>query len=294
MTEIPYRDRFDRPTLIVSSPRSGSTLLFETLAHARGLFTVGDESHGLIERIPGLGPFTRGWDSNRLTADDLNPEVGERLAQSFYEDLRDRAGARPEGRVRMLEKTPKNALRIPFFRALWPDAKFIYLYRDPRQTLASMMRGWESGRFRTYPRLPDWTGPSWSFLLVPGWESLRNLPGPQIVARQWAITTTILVRDLEELPPDQVRVIDYDEFLAGPQKTIERLASSLDLGWDRELPATLPPSRMTLTAPRQDKWRSLESEIEAVRPLFATADDLARDFIARVKKSSGDACASRE
>src|SRR5690606_36855978 len=38
---------FDRPVFIVSPPRSGSTLLFETLAAAPGVFTIGDESHGL-------------------------------------------------------------------------------------------------------------------------------------------------------------------------------------------------------------------------------------------------------
>ncbi|MDB5480941.1 MAG: hypothetical protein JWO83_1994, partial [Caulobacteraceae bacterium] len=43
---------FDRPIFIVSPPRSGSTLLFETLMKAPGLATVGGESHALMESIP--------------------------------------------------------------------------------------------------------------------------------------------------------------------------------------------------------------------------------------------------
>ena len=286
MDFIQYRDRFDRPIMIVSSPRSGSTLLFETLAQAPQLFTVRNESHGLIERIPGLGPFTRGWDSNRLAERDLTPEIGESLARSFYDALMDRDGARPDGSVRMLEKTPKNALRVPFFHALWPDIRLVYLYRDPRQTIASMARGWESGRFRTYPRLPDWRGLSWSFLLVPGWEQLRGLPVLEIAARQWSITTTRLIDDLSSIPASQVRAIDYDEFLASPQAQIESLSHSLDLDWDRTLPSTLPPSRMTLTSPQKDKWRSLEAEIAPLLPLVAEADEQARSFLAQVRKSA--------
>ena len=37
--------RFDRPIFIVSSPRSGTSLLFETLAQSPGLLTIGGESH---------------------------------------------------------------------------------------------------------------------------------------------------------------------------------------------------------------------------------------------------------
>jgi hypothetical protein len=280
------RDLLDRPILIVSTPRSGSTLLFETLAQAPDVFTIGSESHQLVERVPGLSPFARGWDSNRLTAQDLTPEVANRLTASFYDALRDRLAARPRGTVRMLEKTPKNALRVPFFRALWSDALFVFLYRDPRQTIASMIRGWQSGRFRTYRLLPNWPEPPWSFLLVPGWEKLRGLPLPQIVARQWAITTRTLVNDLCAIRPEQVRVVDYSEFVASPQQQIEALARSLDLSWDRRLQATLPNSRYTLSAPRPAKWKSLEPEIEAVLPLVAEADALARSFIARMTTSA--------
>src|SRR5690606_17412611 len=66
---------FDRPDFIGSPPRSGSTLLFDTLAAAPGVFTIGDESHGLIEGIPALDPFRRGFDSNRLLARDADPAV---------------------------------------------------------------------------------------------------------------------------------------------------------------------------------------------------------------------------
>jgi hypothetical protein len=269
------RDLLDRPILIVSSPRSGSTLLFETLAQAPGLFTIGSESHGVIERVPGLGPHDRGWDSNRLTAQDLTPQIAGQLPAAFYNALRDRSGTGPDGAARMLEKTPKNALRVPFFRALWPHASFVYLYRDPRPTIASMIRGWQSGRFRTY-RLPGWPGPPWSFLLVPGWEEFGGLPLAEIAARQWALTTQTLVNDLSNMSPDQVRVLDYDAFITSPQQQVEALAGSLGLGWDRQLPAALPNSRYTLSSPNPNKWKSLEVEIGAILPLVAEADAVAR------------------
>ena len=57
---------FDRPIFIVAGPRSGSTLLFETLARNRELWTIGGESHQLIESIDALNPATHGFDSNEL------------------------------------------------------------------------------------------------------------------------------------------------------------------------------------------------------------------------------------
>ena len=100
----------------------------------------------------------------------------------------------------MLEKTPKNALRVPFFDAIWPDAYFVYLYRDVRRTLASMMEAWASGAFRTYPRLPGLARLPWSLVLVPGWRELIGRPLPVVVAHQWARTTNILLDDLSQVP----------------------------------------------------------------------------------------------
>src|SRR5690606_32000492 len=105
---------FDRPVFIVSPPRSGSTLLFETLGAAPGVYTIGDESHALIEGIAALGPSAHGWESNRLLAEHADPAVAEALRRRFHAALRDRDGHGPASgaTVRMLEKTPKNALRI--------------------------------------------------------------------------------------------------------------------------------------------------------------------------------------
>jgi Sulfotransferase family len=80
-----------------------------------------------------LSVAARGWQLNRLLAEDATPEVAERLAAAFYARLHDRQGQPPTGQVRMLEKTPKNALRVPFLDAVWPRAEFIFLYRDPGQ-----------------------------------------------------------------------------------------------------------------------------------------------------------------
>lgn len=279
------RERLDRPVFIVSTPRSGSTLLFETLAQAPELHTVGGESHWLIEDIPAFSPPSRGWGSNRLTAADATPAAVEQLARAFYAELRDRDGRPAEGRVRMLEKTPKNALRVPFFDAAWPDATFVYLYRDVRETLSSMIEAWLSGAFRTYPQLPGWTGQPWSLLLVPGWQQLVGRPLPEVVAEQWAITSETLLDDLASLPRERLRGVVYGEFLASPQPVTEALAQSLGLEWDRQL-GPLPLSKTTVSQPRAGKWRAIEPVIEAVVPIVEQADSKARAFVEELKSGA--------
>lgn len=270
--QVPHRihgrSAFDRPVFIVSPPRSGSSLLFETLAQSPDVFTIGGESHRMLEvevAAGKLGTIERGYLSNRLDATDATPEIVDELKERYYAAMFDRDGARPSGSIRLLEKTPKNALRVPFLAKVFPDARFVYLYREPREVLASMLEAWESGRFVTYPELPDWTGLPWSMVLVPGWRDLIGKPLADVVAAQWQATTSMLLDDLEDLPRQQCLALRHDKFIADPEAVITNLCANLDLRWDRALDTSLPPARYTVSAPRPEKWRARERDI---RPLL--------------------------
>jgi hypothetical protein len=273
--------QFDRPVFVVNPPRSGSSALFETLSQAPDLFTIGGENHALLEAIPELSMEARGWSSNRLDASDADPAVVGELRERFWQALRDRDGRLPQGRVRMLEKTPKNALRVPFLAKAFPEARFVYLHRDPRAVMASMMEAWESGRFNTYAVVPGWRNQlNWSLLLTPGWEALKGKPLNEVVAGQWAGAMGVLLDDLEALPADRRVIARYDAFVENPDAEVRRLAAVLDLGWDQTLGESVPLSGHTVSAPGKDKWRKREAEIEAVLP------DL-KDLIERAERLAG-------
>jgi uncharacterized protein (TIGR03032 family) len=270
---------------IVASPRSGTSLLFETLAQAPGVWTIGGESHGLIEGIEGLHPEARGWESNRLTAEDATPEVIRQLETRFLAQVRDRDGnppGEPAGAgLRLLEKTPKNSLRVPFLAQAFPDSLFLYLYRDPRETISSMLDAWKSGRFVTYPSLPGWKELPWSMLLVPGWRDLAGRSLAEKVTDQTTSATTILLDALEALPPDRWCVAGYDRLVADPQAEIERLCDFAGLAWDRPLTAPLPLSRHTLTSPAPEKWRHNAPELQPVIARVTPVAERARRIFAR-------------
>ncbi|MGH2955073.1 MAG: TIGR03032 family protein, partial [Solirubrobacterales bacterium] len=274
--------RFARPIFIVAPPRSGTSFLFETLARSPSLWTVGGESHQVIESLPGLQPANRGWDSNRLTPTDATPAAAERLRSVFLSQLRDRDGEQPAedaAGLRMLEKTPKNSLRVPFLNAVFPNGLFVYLYRDPRESLSSMITAWESGRFVTYPQLPDWPGPPWSMVLTPEWRKLRGKELPEIVADQWAKATHALLHDLERIPGQRIHVVDYAQLVADPQAEIEKICKFAELEWDQELEDELPHSRHTVTPPEPEKWRRHEEVLEPVLPQVEELGRQARKWV---------------
>jgi uncharacterized protein (TIGR03032 family) len=178
----------------------------------------------------------------------------------------------------MLEKTPKNSLRIPFLAAAFPDARFVYLYRDPRETISSMLDAWKSGRFVTYQDLPGWNGPAWSLLLVPGWRDVSGAPLAEVVTTQWATATAVMLDDLEQLDHDRWCVTSYDRLLDDAQGEMQRLCAFCEVDWDVELSGPLPLSRHTLDSPAPQKWLrnadELDPEWDRVREVAVRAHDV--------------------
>jgi hypothetical protein len=265
------RARLEQPLFIIAAPRSGSTLLFETLAVSEHLYTLGGEGHELIEGIPDLQPGAAGVESNRLDTDHVNTSIADRIIQQMLDAARDAHGRPASGdtAIRFLEKTPKNALRIPFLDRIFPDARFIVLWRDPRENLGSIIDAWRSGQWKTYNGLPGFDGP-WSLLLPPGWRAMNGRPLEEIAAFQWDSTYRIVLDDLGALPRERWTSLSYGELIGDTAATIRHLCEFARIEFDQSLAQhvtrPLPLSRYTLAPPAPDKWRRHEREIARVLP----------------------------
>ncbi len=264
----------ERPVIILSAPRAGSTLLFETLAQAAGIYTIGGESHQLIESIAALRPGRGVVTSNRLTRKDATTAIVAELRRRFAGRLLDRDGQPPAAgaSVRLLEKTPKNALRVPFLLEVFPDAQFVFLYREPRANLGSMMEAWRAKGWITYRQLPGWPGP-WSLLLPPGYERFQGRPLEEIVAFQWQAANETILGDLANLPRERWTTLRYEDLIRDPKPEIAKLLEFAGLSMDQRfieyLSKPLPLSRHTKTVPHPDKWKRDAAAIERVMPAVA-------------------------
>lgn len=279
---------FDRPVIILAPPRSGSTLLFETLSGSSDFWTIGGESHGIFERIAKFNPNTKFCDSNALYAHDSIPQVNAQLRAWFYEKLRDSQG-RPIHNVsgllgkppRMLEKTPKNALRVSLLDALFPDALFIYNYRNPRENISSMIEAWQSERFITYPALSGRSKP-WSLLLPPGWQSYNDAPVEEIAAFQWRAANEAIVTELSKLDRSRWMTVSYGQQTTAPQQTVAAICEFCDVSPDAILAALASGdselSRYTLSPPAPDKWQDNAVLLQRVLPSLGDTIDTIRAF----------------
>jgi hypothetical protein len=266
---------FDRPLFIVSAPRAGSTLLFETLSKFEEIWTIGQESHTIEKDISYIHPVSHDYASNRLL--DAPLEVCNEVRHWFARRLQNRDNkaylkmGEPPDTLRFLEKTPKNALRIPFLKKAFPDARFIFLYREPLANISSLLEGWRSNRFLAYQDLPRWPYKEWHFLLPPGWEALVDKPLAEIAAHQWCAANQYILDDLSALPETEWCLVTYDGLVAKPAETIAEISQFAGLNQESVqqpgIAETLALSSMVISPPAQEKWRRHEAELTPILPM---------------------------
>jgi LPS sulfotransferase NodH len=269
---------FDRPIIILSAPRSGSTLLFEVLSKSQSIWTIGGESHALIETIPKLNIAYRQFSSNALTEQDVDDELRQQLLLRFSDALQDNHGNKPGSidttNIRFLEKTPKNSLRVDFFNSLFPDALFIYLVREPKENISSIMQAWRSNKFVTYPNLPGWDKRNWSLLLPEKWQQLNRQPLQSIAAFQWQAANEAIMDSLQKIDSNRWCMVSYDQLIADPAKTVKQLCQFTDTDFDPALAQLcskpLAHSRYTISIPKPNKWLENYHDIAKIWPSTST------------------------
>jgi len=283
---------FDRPIFIVSAPRAGSTIIFETFKNNKELWTIGDVINREIEDVSELDPSHNGIVSNALNADDYSPEQTDLIIPAFMQRLRNtryiayaemQAEFQPPS-IRFLEQTPKNALRIPFLKAMFPDAKFIFMHRDPRASIASMIEAWNSQRFVTYAELPDWQGLKWSLPLIEGWRDLIGKPVTEIAAVQWAHINDKIIEDLNALNANDYTSLSYEDLLSKPRESLDSICRFAEIPFGPRMQSFVqdgfPNSKYTLSEPAVNKWQQYEAEISLIRSIFEPSQKKLAQFIA--------------
>jgi hypothetical protein len=179
---------------------------------------------------------------------------------------------------RFLDKTPKNSLRVPYLNALFPDAMFIFLHRDGRANVASLIEGWNARHGISY-RLPlridlgSVRGRYWSYLLPPEWRSAAQTTVEQVAALQYRMANETALDDLKLIGSDRAVRIGFEEFLARPRVVTARLFGLLGISQsDRmnQFAASLGEHIVSsVTPPRPDKWRDRVAQLERVLPEVA-------------------------
>ncbi len=283
-----------QPLIILSAPRAGSTLLFELLGRQKGYWNIGGESHIAYASMPHLRFENTDKDSSCLSAHHADVETACLFRAELLYLARDHRGSayinrrladRPE-KITLVEKTPRNSLNIPFLKSVFPQARYIFLQRDARQNIASIIEGWtlglQTGRFATYPDLPEWDRNNWCFLLPRDWRTMRGKSLAEIAAFQWAASNREIVEQLAQLPKTRSLCINYKDLVDTPAETLNTISrfTGVHRREDVDAEIQLPMSATTTSTPDANKWKKHQAEIDALMPDLESLVSVMQEFSA--------------
>jgi hypothetical protein len=177
--------------------------------------------------------------------------------------------------MRYLDKTVSNAFRVRLLREMFPDASFVYLIREPRANLASMVNGWGNPRF-CKPALTRYVQEAhsplrcWTYAAPPGWRETLGQSVPEVCAWSWQQhAEAILAARTEQ---DSGPLIRYEDLVRDPLSVLDRLSGYLDVKVTPEVASYLarpPLSRTTLAVPGSATVAEVDAQVEQLLPHVA-------------------------
>lgn len=198
---------------------------------------------------------------------------------------------RENGNRVIVEKTPHNILKISYVRAVFPEARFIYIVRNPLSFVSSVELKWQRPvktkrirfRLRTTPltqlhhylgRLikQQWYSRVLKRKYLPMWgpryrgiqQDLKDQDLLTVIARQWARSAAKAEQDLARFEPGQVLRLRYEDVVDDPLAGLQQVCQHCNLEMTTEL------ARQVLEMVKTDrklKWQRFEpAELARIMP----------------------------
>ena len=202
-----------KPLFIFSLPRSGSTLLQRVLAADSQIASVAEpwvllplvyalREHGASAEYShywanfALNDFIRELPNGKQ---DYLSAIG-----SAVRELYQKAAKNKDARY-FLDKTPRYALIVDEIIDIFPDGKFIFLWRNPLAIVASIVETWGGGKWDV------------SMCKVDLFDGIASLI------------------DVYQAHSEQILAIQYESFLQSPEKELDKIAEYLELKFDPDV-----------------------------------------------------------
>lgn len=243
--KFPQLRRVKKPVFILGTGRSGTTVLGIVLSMHRAVGFLNEPKalwHSAFDNEDLIGSYSRGNARYRLSASDADAQGCKAMHRLFGAYLAAAFSSR------VLDKYPELIFRVPFVKAIFPDAKFLFLVRNGWDTCHSI-QGW-SNRLGEHigGETHDWWGVNrrkWNLLveqLVPehpdlalyatemrDWNSQTDM-----AAVEWIITMREGLALLKQHPEAVLRV-DYEALCASPRQKLHEAAQFMDIDLSDEV-----------------------------------------------------------
>jgi len=260
------------PIILFGNFRSGTTMLHKLIASHRDVVPLYEPVGLWLYADPGRA-------HDEFDEKDATDKVKRYIRNQFLKYQQQ------HGNRIIVEKTPHNILRIPYVRAIFPEAHFLYLVRNPLSFVSSVELKWQQPatrkrivkRLKTTPitqlqhYLKRFFNQQWNnrilrrkYLSIWGprykgiQEDLKTEDLITVIARQWSRCSSKAERDLASFDKSQLLRLRYEDFVQDPIFDMERICAHCGLEMTNDLAKTV---REMVKADRNLKWQRFEPHI---------------------------------
>ena len=232
----------EKPIFILGTGRSGTTILGIVLSMHREVGYLNEPKamwHLIHPHEDVIGNYSQADAKYRLTAEEATDEMHQRASQMFGAYL---TATRSQ---RLVDKYPELIFRVDFVRALFPDARFIFLTRNGWDTCHSIANWSERLGVQVSGEKHDWWGVNdrkWRFLieqLVKTDPALSEISDEikhfeqhlDRAAVEWIVTMLEGIR-LMQASSDYTHLVRFEDLTLNPDQTLAGLCEFCELPTD--------------------------------------------------------------
>jgi len=231
--------------IIIGAPRSGTNMLRDVLCSLPGVGTWPCDEINYIWRYNNAGH----------PSDEFLPEMATGKVRKYIEDQFLKIGKKFKLHT-IVEKTCANSIRIGFVRKIFPDARFLFIYRNGIDASVSAQNRWRAKLDIPYllkkaQYIPPMDLPKYTLNylknrlhLIFSHEKQLETWGPKIknlkqmaielelievCGIQWNTCVLKTIQDLKLIPENKIYRVSYEIFVEEPENNFVELCDFLQI-----------------------------------------------------------------